>query len=407
VALLQTLPDTPERAQQELAMQITLGQVLHVTLGQGAAEVEEAYTRAQALCQQLGDTPQLCRVLAGLRRVYLMRGELQKAHELGEHHLRLGQCVPDPSVLLEAHYSLGVTGFWRGEVAHARTHLEQSLTLCSAQHVRFHSFAGETDAGIVFLLGYTAWSLWVLGYPAQALQQSQAALTLARESTDSYSLVFALSIAARVHWFRRETQLAHEWTEAALTLARQQEFPSFAAEEMILQGWALVEQGHGEAGLVQMHQGLEAWRATQAETQRPYWLALLAAAYGQAGQATEGFGALAEALTLVAHTGERWWEAELYRLQGELHVQAGTRPKAPEGATAEAEACFQQALAVARRQQAKSLELRVAMSLARLWQHQGKRAEAQALLAPIYNWFTEGFDTTDLQEAKALLAALS
>jgi predicted ATPase len=292
-------------------------------------------------------------------------------------------------------------------VIHARTHLEQSLTLCTAHPARFQSIAGGTVQGRVALRSYTAWTLWVLGYPAQALQQSQAALTLARELTDSYSLVFALSFAARLHWFRGETPLAHERNEAALTLARQQEFPLFVAMETILRGWALAEQGHGAAGLVQMHHGLAAWRATQAELERPYWLALLAVVYGRAGQATEGFGALAEALTLVADTGERWWEAELYRLQGELHVQAGTRPKAPEGATAEAEACFQRALAVAHQQQAKSLELRAAVSLARLWQHQGKRDKAHPLLAEVYGWFTEGFDTADLQEAQTLLEELS
>jgi predicted ATPase len=319
---LQTLPDTPERAQQELAMQLTLGQVSVVTLGQAAAAVEQAYTRAQALCQQLGDPPQLAGVLAGLRRVSLARGELQRARALGEQLLRLGQCAADPAVLLEGHYALGVTCFWLGEMVHARAHLEQSLTLGTAQPLHFQSFAGGPVQGRVILLGYMAWSLWVLGYPAQALRQSQAALTLARESAHAYGLVFALSFAASVHWFRRETQLAHACTAAALSLARQQEFPLSAAGGTILQGWALVEQGHVAAGLVQMRQGLAAWHATQTETQRPYWLALLAAAYGTAGQATEGLGALAEALTLVAHTGERWWEAELYRLQGELSLQS-------------------------------------------------------------------------------------
>src|SRR5262249_25491828 len=158
---------------------------------------------------------------------------------------------------------------------------------------------------------------------------------------------------------------AHECAEAALTLARQQEFPVFVASATILRGWALAEQGQGEEGLAQMRQGLATYCATQAEIQRPYWLALLAMAYGQAGETTEGLGALAEALTLVAHTGERWWEAELYRLQGELHVQEGTQQKATADATAEAEGCFQQALDVARRQEAKSLELRAAMSLSR------------------------------------------
>jgi DNA-binding winged helix-turn-helix (wHTH) protein/predicted ATPase len=416
LALLQTLPDTLERAQQELTVQLTLGQVLMVTLGQGTAAVEQAYARAQALCQQLGAPPQLAGVLSGLRMVYLARGELQQAHDLGDHLLRLGQRTADPAILLDAHYALGVTCFLQGEVVQARTHLEQSLTLCTAQPACFQSSVGGIDWGMVALLGYTAWSLWVLGYPAQALQQSQAALTLAQESTHAYGLVSALSLAASVHWFRRETPLAHECTAAALSLARQQEFPLDAAWNTILQGWALVEQGHGEAGLVQMHQGLAAWRATQVEAQRPYLLALLAAAYGRVGQATAGLGALTEAVTLVAHTGERWWEAELYRLQGELSLQSAVQSPESRGSTPhaahcmphaeEAEAHFQQALAVARRQQAKSLELRAAVSLARLWQQQDKQDDARALLTEVYSWFTEGFDTADLQEARILLEAL-
>ena len=166
-------------------------------------------------------------------------------------------------------------------------------------------------------------------------------------------------------------------------------------------GWALTVQGQEVEGMAQMHHGLTAWRAMGIEAGLPYWLAMLAEAYGSTGQVEAGRRVLAEALALVDTTEERWWEAELHRLKGELLLALSTDN------AAEVEACFRQALDIARRQQAKSLELRAAMSLSRLWQRQGKCADARALLAPIYGWFTEGFDTADLQEARALLETLA
>ena len=188
-----------------------------------------------------------------------------------------------------------------------------------------------------------------------------------------------------------------------MALATAQGFAQFAAQATIMRGWVLAAQGQGAAGTAQMRQGLVAYQATGSAQKRPYNLALLADAYGSLGQTAEGLSLLAETLATVDRPGERGWDAELHRLQGELLLaQAGARQQVPE-----AEACLHQALDVARRQQAKSWELRAATSLSRLWQQQGKRAEAHALLAPIYGWFTEGFDTADLQEAKALLEALT
>jgi len=242
--------------------------------------------------------------------------------------------------------------------------------------------------------------LWLLGYPKQALKRSQAALTLARALSHPPSLAAALIFAAMLHQVRRERQLAQDRAEAAIALALEQGLPHQVAYGTIMRGWALAMQGQWEQGIAQIQQGLVAQHATGAEVARPSFLALLAEAQAAAGQAEVGLGVLAEALALVDHTGERHWEAEVYRLKGELLLQQGV-PDAPQ-----AEACFQQALAVARRQQARSWELRTALSLSRLWQQQGKRAEARELLAPIYSWFTEGFDTPDLQEAKTLLEDL-
>jgi predicted ATPase len=214
-----------------------------------------------------------------------------------------------------------------------------------------------------------------------------------------YTMAFALYFAGILHCLRREGQAAQARAEATIALARQHEFLGMLARGTKLQGWALAEQGQRAEGLAQMRQGLAAYQAAGLEVS-PWFLALLAEAYGHMGQADEGLSLLDEALGLAHKHGERCYEAELYRLKGELLLARAAEPHA------EAEACFQQALDVARRQQAKSLELRAATSLSRLWQRQGKRHEAHQLLGDIYGWFTEGFDTADLQGTRALLAAL-
>jgi len=245
-----------------------------------------------------------------------------------------------------------------------------------------------------------AQSLWLLGYPDQAVASSQAAVALAQQLAHPMSLTLALYWAAMLHHLRREAPLTQARAEAAMAIATDQGFPQQVAEVTPLRGWALAESGHGEEGRAQIHLGLATYQATGATGDRPYHLALLAEVSAQVGQTTEGLEALAEALATLTRSRVRWWEAELYRLRGAVLLQ-GTVVQ-----PGEAEACFHQALAVARRQQAKSLELRAAMSLSRLWMRQGKRGAARELLAPIYGWFTEGFDTADLQEAKVLLDEL-
>src|SRR5262249_35713242 len=198
-----------------------------------------------------------------------------------------------------------------------------------------------------------------------------------------------------------EEQATQERAEAGMALASEKGFPQYLAIGMVMRGWALTMQGQGEEGIAHLHQGLAAFRAAGAEISRSRDLGLLAEAYGKVGQTEAGLTALAEALAVVDKTGERYWEAELHRLKGELLLALSTDK------TTEAEACFHQALDIARRQEAKSLELRAATSLSRLWQQQGKRAASYDLLAPVYGWFTEGFDTADLQKAKALLDELT
>src|SRR5262245_45791089 len=398
--VLQALPDTPERLRQELLVQTTLGPALMAVKGYAAPEVEHAYTRARVLCQQVGDTPQFFPVLRGLWYFYLLRVELQTARELGEQLLSLAQQVDDPALLLEAHYVLGNTLNYLGDFAAAQAHLAQGIALYDRQRHRTPALLYGQDSGVA-CCSYAAHTLWLLGYPRQAWQRSHEARTLAQEVAHPFSLAYALVFAAVLHLLRREEPLVQARSEAVITIAAEHGFAHWRALGTMLQGWARAAQGQGEEGTAQLHQSLAAWQATGARGGAPLYLAWLAEAYGKGGQAEEGLRVLAEALALVNAGGERRQEAELYRLQGELLLALSADN------AMEAEACFRQALAVACHQQAQSWELRAAMSLARLWQRQGKRAEAHELLAPIYGWFTEGFDTADLQEAKALLEALA
>jgi predicted ATPase len=338
-------------------------------------------------------------VLYGQWLFYLVRAQLQTARQLSEQLLILAQRAQDTTLLLEAHRALGTSLFYLGELAPARTHLEQAMTLYDPQQHRSLAFHAGQDPGVV-CRGFAAWALGLLGYPDQALQRSDDTRVLAQERAHPFTLAYALDFATRIHQLRREGQLTHQWAEALLTLSREQGFTQRLATGTILWGWALAAQGQTAEGIAQMRQGLAAFRATGAELARPYYLALLAEAYEEAGQAEEGLTALAEALAAAHTTGERFCEAELARLTGESLLAQSAEHHAA------VETWFQQALDIARRQQAKSLELRTAMSLSRLWQRQGKCKEAHDLLAPIFGWFTEGFDTADLQEAQALLEEL-
>jgi predicted ATPase len=232
----------------------------------------------------------------------------------------------------------------------------------------------------------------------QALARSHEAIALAQELAHPFSQASALAWAGVLHSFRRDVRVTRERAEAAVTLSTEQGFPFRWAEGTLLRGWALALWGEVEEGIMQLRQGIAAWQATGAEIARPWWLALLAEAYGKAGQPEAGLTVLDEALALIHKTGECLWEAGVQQRKGELLLALSMERQA--------EACFEQALAIARRQQAKSWELRAAVSLSRLWRRQGKRTEAHRLLAPIYGWFTEGFDTADLQAAKGLLEEL-
>jgi predicted ATPase/class 3 adenylate cyclase len=407
VALVHQLPAAPEHARQELTLQTTLGPLLFATKGYGAPESESAWTRAYELCQQLGETSQPFPVLWGLQQFYTARADYRRAREYGEQMLSLAQRLQDSSLLLWAYKELAEVSFCLGECLTAKTYSENSVALYDPQQRRAQTFVYGEDPAVATLPFYSL-SLFLLGYPDQALRKSREALTLARELAHANSMAFASLTTAVVHSYRREPEEAREHAEAVIDLATEQGMPFWLALGTLVRGWALVEQGDREAGITQIRQGLAAYRAAGTMEHLTYILALLAQAYRKGGQVEEGLAAVAEALEFVDRTGERYYEAELYRLKGTLTLQqSNVQGSTFTGAEAEAEACFLKAVEIARRQSAKSLELRAVMSLSCLWQQQGKKNEARQMLAEIYGWFTEGFDTKDLQEAKALLEELA
>jgi adenylate cyclase len=398
--LLKTMPENDERLQQELTLQIALGVPLRVIKGFSAPEAVKAYNRARELCQETGETPQLFSVLRGLWEIYELHAELQTACELGEQLFSLAQRIQDPALLMEGHYALGDSLLWMGEFASSRTHQEQGIALYNPQQHSSHAFLYGYDIGIACLSSLTL-ALWHLGYPEQALRRSHEFLNLAHELSHPTSSAFALDFTNWLHILRREGPSAQQRAEEEIALSNEHGFEFWLAHGTFFRGWALAEQRQEEEGIALMHQGLADIRAAGAELTRPIKLAQLAEAYRKVGKTEEGFTVLNEALDTVNKTKERIWEAELYRLKGEF-LLASTEKN-----LAEVETCLQRAIEIARNQSAKSFELRAVMSLSRLWQQLGKLEDARRILADIYSWFTEGFDTPDLKEAKALLEELS
>jgi DNA-binding winged helix-turn-helix (wHTH) protein/predicted ATPase/class 3 adenylate cyclase len=409
--LLRALPDTPARAQSELRLLTRLRLALAVTKGYAAPELTEVHARMRALCQQVEEPTILLGALGGLWTFYLARAEVYTAYELAEESLTLAQRVRRPGAaiwsrapvsprrpFLWGHVMLGQTLLVLGEFSRAREHAELGMAVYEPHLHRPQVALVQQDPGVMCLVN-AAQALWHLGYPEQALQQSHAALALARELEHPYSLGWALSWAAILHWHRHESQATLAQLDAAAALATEHGFVQWAAQGTILRGRVLATQGHAGEGMAQIQQGLAAYRTTGSALLQPYFLALLAEAYRHAGQAEAGLAVVTDALRLVDDTGERWYQAELYRLKGELLLDLSAERQA------DAALCIQQALDIARQQQAKSLELRAVMRLARLWQQQGRVDAARQLLTESYGWFTEGFATADLQEAHRLLQA--
>jgi class 3 adenylate cyclase/tetratricopeptide (TPR) repeat protein len=434
--VLKTFPDTAERAQQELPLQLSLARSLGFTKSFAAPELGAVYTRALALCEQVGETPQLFPALFGLRIMYFNRAELPTAREVAERVLSLAQQAHNAQFLPEARHGLGMILFASGEVVAARSHFEYVLALSDMEEQGMASAHYAVDMQALSRAILTN-LLWILGYPDQALQRSREALTLTQRSDHPWNTALVTMFTLWLLHALREMPAMQQQAQALIRVAHEQGFSLLLAEAILARGWALAMQGHDEEGISQICEGMAILKSIGIELRRPHALALLAEAYGKAGQEEEGLWALAEALTLVDNTGERSHETELYRLKGELLLAQEIKSQKSKGKNqksqnpdpksqspdpeAEAEACFLKAIDIARQQQAKSLELRAVMSLVRLRQQQATQpesrtthhetrtrlAEAHTILSEIYNWFTEGFETKDLQEAKTLIEELN
>jgi TOMM system kinase/cyclase fusion protein len=402
--LLVGLPTGPERAGLELQFCLTLGPAYMAIRGYAAPEVEACYQRARELCRELGDTPQLVPVLHGLWTYYIVRAQHASALALGEQVLELGGATNDDGLLLQGNMEVGWSHFFLGELEQAREHLERVLALYDHERHSSHAFTyGDNPA--TSARSNLAQVLWLLGHVDQSLRYSEENLTILRSLINHpYSVAFGLDLAAVVRQYRSDAPTTRALVDEALVLSEAQGLAFIGAMASILKGWVLTQEGDLAEGIAQMCHGLAAQLATGAELARPYWLCLIAEACLQTGAAREGLRLLDEAEAAVEHTHERYWEAEIHRLRGRLLLVA-SEPAGPEVARS-AEACYRRALEIARRQGARSLELRAVIALSLLWQAEGRQGEARELLAPIYERFSEGRETSDLRAAAVLMVEL-
>jgi DNA-binding winged helix-turn-helix (wHTH) protein/predicted ATPase len=397
--VLGTLPETPERTCHELALHTIMGPALITARGYATPEVEQTYSRALALCDTLGDAPERFAVLFGLAAWHFVRGECTEGHKLAEQLLHLAQRQNDPAMQVEAHAAMGTLLLFRGELMASWEHLEAGFALYDPHQHRAHVYTYGQDPGLV-CLSQGVDNLWLRGYPDQALERLHAALELARGLAHPANLAYTMLIAALLYQRRGDVDAVRKWADAAITLATENAFPHWVALGTMYMGWVLVSQGQVAEGLAQIQQGLANYRTAGVRLGVMRWLGLLTEVYGRSGRVAEGRILLPEAFTTM-NNGQLNHAAEFYRIQGELLTQESGKHTEEE-----AEASLHRALAMARQQQAKSLELRAAISLGRLWQHQGKRDAARHLLESVYHWFTEGFETADMQKARAMLEKL-
>ncbi len=395
--LLEALPGTQERVQQELMLHMMLGSALTAIGGHATPGVEQAYARARALCEHVDDTDRLFRVLPGLGWYYLVRGSLAAARDVGRRLMTMAEATGDTAILLAAHNTLGVASFYGGEFEAALTHLERGMELYDPDaHSPNRSSALRLiiDSGVSCIV-HAAWTLWALGYPARAAVRMREALELSRKIAHPFSLAHGCRSAAAFHHCLRERDATREYAEESVAVSTEHGFGAVRMAASFHLGWWLADQGREEEGLASMQAWVTRCREIGAACLIPNYLGWLAEVVGRIGRAREGLDLVSEALAAAAESGNDYWTAELSRLRGKL---------AP--SEREAESSLLEAIALARRQSAKSLELRAATDLARRWGRQGKTRKAHALLAEIHAWFTEGFDTADLEEARALLEEL-
>lgn len=410
LVLLPLIPLSTERDRQELDLLVALGNALIFARGTALTAVGDTFRRVLALAERRADQAQQALALFNLWRHYSDRADYRQCNDIADQLQRLATQSVNPAVHLTADHALWTMSLYAGDFMRARHHAEQGIAWYRPElhHALTAAHAGH-DPGMCCRL-FAAYALWYLGYPDQARQRAQDAITLARQVVHSFSLCMALTLAAEVQLLCRAPAVAQHYLEESLTLSKTHGFTSWLELGAIFQGWALAQVDQAEAGIHRMLYGLDANRAMVGEESGLHCFAQLAEAYGKAGQPAQGLALLAKALDVSDKNKLRhWhqWQSELYRLQGELYLQQYGVAPLPQDLSARIEAYFQQAIAIARQQHAKSAELRATLSLSRFRLHQGQPVAAYQPLAALYAWFTEGFDTADLQEAKLLLDRLA
>jgi DNA-binding winged helix-turn-helix (wHTH) protein/predicted ATPase len=399
---LKALPDSRQRTERELVLhELTvnamLGAAFTVLTGRTGPEVERAYARARELCEQVDDPPRVFPLLLALGWFYFIRGSQGAARDVGARMLAIAEATGDRAFHLIGHHTMGVASFYGGEFETALGHLERGVELYDPQAhspMRSPAFRHHLDTGVSCRL-HGGWALWALGYPARAVEWMRAAMEVARSTDHPFSLAHCHRFMALFHQSRGERDQSREQAEQAVALATVHGFSAVLSSANFHRGRAMAEEGRAEDGLALMCTWVAACKEIRSECLLPADRAWLAETYGRVGRSQDGRDLVQEALAAATESGNHYWTADLYRVRGTLAESEK-----------DAEASFGEAIAIARRQRAKSFELRAATHLSRLWARQGKTREAHALLAEAYAWFTEGFDTADLKDARALLEDL-
>jgi predicted ATPase len=399
--ILASVPENAERSRQEVDLLLALGAASHHATGQSSSDTERAYAQALARSRGSRDPSQLFHSLSGQAAVYRGRAQFLEDYQVCQEMLALAREHGDPTLLFHAHVTLCQSSFYLGRFFEASEHLHHQLGLYPLlPDVIPLKIPVAMDPRVLGLI-FGAWALWLLGYPDQAMTRGQQCIALARQTSHAHNIAFSRLIAARLHEYRGEPDACLAHAEVVIAVASENDLPQRLGSGLFIRGSALATKGETQKGLAQMREGMALWRATGAQALHTYYRLRIAEVYGLAGDAAQGLRVIEETLMALDRYDERFCEAELYRIKGRLVL---LRSAAEEEM---AEACFLKGLETARHQGAKSLELRAAMDLARLWLRQGKVKQAHDLLAPVYNWFTEGFETADLNEARALIDAFA
>lgn len=400
LAALVKMPETPERDGRELGLQLTLGFSLQSVLSWVAPEAGAAFNRARKLCERMGDDPRFFSALSGVWPYHALQAEYEAAQRLGEQMLQLAEQSQNPVLFIRVFMCRAFVHYYQGELVSAHQYGERSLALDRREYHAAYLSVSNEDLGIT-TRRHQSYCLWTLGYSDRALALAQETVRLAEQISHPFSLGGAHLANGMVLHIVRDWQSSQKEFEKVLALAEEYDLGDMFNYAAAFNALTLTYQEPTEAALERAQQAIAALRVKGLMVALTAYLAILGEVYWLAGRCVEGLAAIAEALAQVERTGERVWEADLWRIKGELLLKS-----AASNAQVEAESCYQRAIEIAQQQSAKAFELRATVSLARLWQRQGKREEARQMLAEIYGWFTEGFDTADLKDAKALLDEL-